>query len=140
MPARFVLDSSVTVDWLFNENDAAKRIEPVLNGAELVVPWLWRLEVINAVLVRERRKLLTIAQGMQLLEVLEEWDVEIIPEPAGRGLLNLSLVARPHQLSAYDAVYLDLAMSMGLALFTRDQNLKDAAKRVGVPLVAEAKS
>ncbi len=46
-------------------------------------------------------------------------------------------VARPHQLTSYDAVDLELAMSLKLPLFTRDNNLIAAARRVGVELVAD---
>lgn len=138
MPGRFIIDASVTLDWLFNEGTAANRIESVLDGAELVAPWLWRLEVLNAVLVRERRKLLTTARGDQLLALLEDWDVEIVPEPFVKSIRGLAALARPHQLSSYDVLYLETAVSLGLPLFTRDNNLRNAATRVGVPLVPEA--
>ena|ERR1022692_1311659 len=135
MPQRIVIDASVTLAWLFDENAAAARIEAVLSGADLVAPWLWRLEVVNVILVKERRNLLTVARGTQLLELLEDWAVEAVSEPVSRSLTGLAAVARPHQLTAYDAVYLDLAVSLGLPLFTRDNNLRDAATRIGVPLV-----
>jgi predicted nucleic acid-binding protein len=65
--------------------------------------------------------------------------VEIVAEPPVRSLTGLAAVARPHQLTAYDAAYLDLAVSLALPLFTRDQNLRTAAARVGVQLIQEAK-
>lgn len=130
----------MTLAWLFDEESQAEQIEPLLAGAELVVPWLWRLEVVNVVLVlvKERRKLLTVAQATHLLELLEDWDVKVIDEPPARSLTGSAAVARPHQLSAYDAVYLDLAVSLGLPFFTRDSNLRAAAARIGVPLIAES--
>jgi predicted nucleic acid-binding protein len=139
MPSRIVIDSSVTLAWLFDEDKSANRIEPVLAGSDLVAPWLWRLEVVNVILVRERRKLLTAASGTQLLELLEDLDVEIVGEPTSRSLTALAATARPHQLTAYDAVYLELAISQGVPLFTRDNNLRDAASRLGVALVAASR-
>ena len=138
MQRRFVIDSSVTLAWLFNEDAAGARIEAALAGAELVAPWLWRLEVVNVILIRERRKQLNIAQSTQLLELLQDWAVEIVGDLPSRSLAELAGVARPYQLTAYDAVYLELAVSLGLPLFTRDGNLRDAAVRIGVPLIAEA--
>jgi predicted nucleic acid-binding protein len=135
MPRRIVIDSSVTLAWLFDEDKSTRRIEPVLAGSDLVAPWLWRLEVVNVILIRERRKLLTVARGTQLLQLLEDLDVEIVGEPPSRSLTALAAAARPHQLTAYDAVYLDLAISHGLPLFTRDHNLRDAANRLGLILV-----
>lgn len=136
MTRRFVIDSSVTLAWLFDEDASANRIERVLSEADLVAPWLWRLEVVNVILVKERRKLLAAARGTQLLELLEDLAVEVVAEPPSRSLTGLAAAARPHQLTAYDAIYLDLAMREGLPLFTRDNNLRDAATRVGVPLVS----
>jgi predicted nucleic acid-binding protein len=140
MSQRFIIDASATLAWLFDEDSAANGIEAVLAGADLVVPWLWRLEVVNVILVKERRKQLTIARGTQLLELLEDWAVEMVAEPSSRNLVGLASMARPYQLTAYDAVYLDLAISQGLPLFTRDSNLREAAIRVGVPLVPEARA
>ncbi len=132
---RFIIDASVTFAWLFEEDKAARRIESMLAGAQPIVPWLWRLEVVNVILVRERRKHLTAAQGAHLLELLEDWDIEVIGKPPVRSLTALASTARPHQLSAYDAIYLDLAVSLGLPLFTRDTNLETAAERIGVELI-----
>jgi predicted nucleic acid-binding protein len=41
-------------------------------------------------------------------------------------------LARSHNLSAYDAVYLELALRRGLPLASLDGGLKAAAKAVGV--------
>jgi predicted nucleic acid-binding protein len=137
MPRQIVIDASVTLAWLFDEAGSARRIGPVLERSDLVAPWLWRLEVVNVLLVKERNKLLTQAQSVNVLELLEDLDVEVVGEPPARTLAGLADVARPHQLTSYDAVYLELAMSLALPLFTRDNNLRDAAKRVGVTLVSE---
>jgi len=98
----------------------------------LFAPWLWRLEVVNAVLIRERRKHITAAQGTRFLRVLEALGVTPIAEPRTRSLDALAQLARPHQLSAYDAVYLEAAVSENLPLLTLDTNLRTAAARVGV--------
>ena len=44
-------------------------------------------------------------------------------------------LARTHNLTAYDAAYLDLARSRGLGLATVDQRLAAACRTVGVPLI-----
>lgn len=41
-----------------------------------------------------------------------------------------------HQLSSYDAAYLDLALAENLPRATLDNNLRAAAKRAGVELLA----
>ncbi|MFM7041794.1 MAG: VapC toxin family PIN domain ribonuclease, partial [Planctomycetaceae bacterium] len=73
------------------------------------------------------------------LGALEALEVEIVGEPLHRSLGGLAMAARPHQLmSAYDAVYLDFAISLALPLFTDDGNLRVAAERMGVVVIEPA--
>jgi predicted nucleic acid-binding protein len=134
---RIVVDASVTIAWLFDEDAGTAKLKRPLERSELVAPWLWRLEIANAVLVRERRKVLTEAQALRILQLVDELPIELIAEPALRTVSGLAQTARPHQLSSYDAVYLDLAIRFGLPLFTRDKNLRAAASRAGISLVKE---
>jgi predicted nucleic acid-binding protein len=55
-------------------------------------------------------------------------DAETVPR-AWSDVLNL---ARAHNLSVYDAAYLELALRRGLPVATLDEGLKAAAKAVGV--------
>ncbi|MGA2440901.1 MAG: type II toxin-antitoxin system VapC family toxin [Tepidisphaeraceae bacterium] len=136
---RIIIDASTTLAWLFDEDASAAHVGNVLEASDLVAPWLWRLEVTNAILVRQRRKLLTEAQSFRLLYLIDELAIDLIGEPATRTATRLAETARPHQLSAYDAVYLDLAVRLGLPLFTRDNNLRAAATRIGVKLITQGK-
>ena len=47
-------------------------------------------------------------------------------------------LARRHNLTAYDASYLELAMRSGLPLATLDRQFADVATRAGAPLIGEA--
>jgi predicted nucleic acid-binding protein len=44
-------------------------------------------------------------------------------------------LCRQHQLSSYDAAYLDLALIEGVAIATLDKNLRTAARACGVELL-----
>ena len=57
---------------------------------------------------------------------------EADPAPTLVGLFD---AAAPHQLSAYDAEYLRLAVCLGCPLITHDRNLRLAAEREGVELL-----
>lgn len=134
---RVVVDASVTLAWLFAESLHAQPIEARLAETALSAPALWRLEVVNCVLVKERRNQITAAQGSRFLQLLEALGIEIVPDPPGRPMEQLALLARPHRLSPYDAAYLELAIRCGAQLWTLDRNLQEAARRTGVPLIAD---
>jgi predicted nucleic acid-binding protein len=131
-----VIDASAALAWLFGEEQAQSH-EARLGDSGLVAPSLWRLEVVNAVLVKERRGHISASQGNKFLQILEALEISIAGDPAGPGLKQLAVFARPHQLTAYDAAYLELAIEFGIPLWTYDRNMRDAAKRLGVSLLAE---
>jgi predicted nucleic acid-binding protein len=132
----FVLDCSVTVSWFFeDEADAyAEAVEDSLASATAVVPALWHLEVANVLLVGERRKRTTTAKVTQFLTVLRILPITTDDETVSQAWTNTLNLARTHDLSVYDAAYLELAIRRALPLATLDDRLKDAAKAAGVEL------
>ncbi len=142
MPAatvkRIILDASVAVAWCF-EDEKSNFTEGVLDllsrGTEVFTPAIWPFEVANALLVAERRKRITIAQGTALLRRIAELPISLEPIEAGRAFEQILAVARQQNLTEYDAAYLELALRTGLPLATLDANLKQAAMLVDVSLV-----
>lgn len=131
-----ILDASAAVHWLFDEDPHLSTLTHSLANDKLVVPTLWHLEIANVVMIRERRKLLSIEQSHALIATIGRLPVEVIPEPAVRSVQTLTALCRPHQLGAYDGIYLELAVRLQLPLLTLDRNLRDAAIRVGVALAS----
>lgn len=132
---RFVLDASATLAWAFNEHGRGETFGSLIKDATPVVPWLWCLEVTNAILVKERRKVVLPTEGTRLLGLLDNLGVQVVGEPATRKLNALAQLARSHELSSYDATYLELAIALASPLFTTDAALQRAAAACGVPLI-----
>jgi predicted nucleic acid-binding protein len=134
----FVLDASVALAWFFeDEADAyAEAVEEALARVTPVVPALWVLEVTNALLVGERRKRTTEAKTTQFAGLLRALPIAVDEQAGAHAFGDLLPLARTHGLSAYDAVYLELALRRGLPLATLDRTLLAAAKTVGVAAFA----
>jgi predicted nucleic acid-binding protein len=136
---RFVLDASVAVAWCF-EDEATKFTESVLDllsvGAEALVPAIWPVEVVNALLIAERRNRILLAQVTALLQRIAALPITVLPIDPLRAFDHILPVARQQSLSAYDAAYLDLALRQGLPLATLDEQLRRAAKTTGVVLLS----
>jgi predicted nucleic acid-binding protein len=133
---RFVLDGSVTLAWLFqDESDPyADAIIAKLPHLEMLVPRLWHLEVANVLSVGERRKRCTQADTRTWLSFLSGLPVAVdsaTEAQAWTGTINL---ARQNDLSEYDAAYLELAVRQGVPLATLDATLHAAARAVGVAI------
>jgi predicted nucleic acid-binding protein len=135
----FVLDASVALRW-FLDNPMppfANRVKQhPLKGARAVVPALWHLEMSNGLVVAQRRSILTAADVDQAVIDLEQFVTQAVDTETSVVSARQSLAtARAFQLSAYDAVYLDLARSQRLTLATLDDRLRAAATQAGVSLL-----
>lgn len=140
MSARFVVDNSVVMSWCFeNEgNSYAEAVLEDLESAEVFVPAIWPLEVGNVLLVAERKKRLSQAAVVRFLALLGGLPITVEQETPERMLKEIVSLAREHELSTYDASYLDLAMRLGLPLATLDTSLAKAARECEVPAFVPA--
>lgn len=133
---RFVLDASVTVSWFF-EDEAGAYTDAVMDSFAdhaAVVPSLWSLEVVNVLLVGQRRGRCNEAETIRFIELLKNLPVTLDEETGRRALDHVFQIAREYGLTAYDAAYLELAMRLGLPLASIDRQLQQAATKAGVPL------
>lgn len=132
----FVLDCSVTMGWCFEDESSRypDRVLDALKSARAIVPAIWSLEVANVLLVGERKKRLTEAGSSRFVALLQELPIALREDTVPRGLEAVLRLARGAGISAYDAAYLELAMREGVALATQDVSMKDAAKKLGIPL------
>lgn len=127
-----VLDASVAVAWLLGEQDSST-VEPVLlrlESDEALVPQLWHLEVRNSLLVASRRGRLSPDAPTERLDALRDLPIRT---DSGCDLSLAFALAQKHNLSFYDAVYLELAKRNRAPIATLDKALARAAGIEGLP-------
>jgi predicted nucleic acid-binding protein len=132
----FVLDCSVTMAWCFDDEATpyTDSVQEQLVDMRAVVPTIWPLEVANATVVGERRKRLDEARSSRFLSFLNALPIIVDEETSQRAFGDIVHLARAHNLSSYDASYLELAIRRNLPLACLDGKLKTAAAAVGVGL------
>ena len=131
----FVLDCSVAVAWLFDD-EATVETEALLDRLKedkAYVPVLWRLELGNVLVQAERRKRISTAQVAAYVDRIGRLPVVTDAESDNRALLEVLPLARTQGLTTYDAAYLEVAMRRGVALATLDKSLIRAAGLVDIP-------
>ena len=84
----------------------------------LHVPAVWPLEFANALWQLQRRKLLSGGQVYTIIDLAEPLDIVVHGETLRPR--RLAEVARNHDLTAYDASYLDLALTLRYPVACRD--------------------
>jgi predicted nucleic acid-binding protein len=77
---RFVLDASVVLTWCFPDEKTQKALEiseRIAAGERVAVPAFWRHEVLNALLMGEKRKRLTVELTFAFIDDLNCLPVDV---------------------------------------------------------------
>jgi predicted nucleic acid-binding protein len=136
--SRFVVDASVVLTWCFpDENSAlAQHVAGMFQrGSTAVAPAFWPHEVLNALLVGEKRKRISKELVQSFLDDLATLPIGLEQFPAAVGFDRVQQLSREHGLTTYDAAYLDLAIESGIPIATLDEDLMRACKKARVRLV-----
>ncbi|MEC9432637.1 MAG: type II toxin-antitoxin system VapC family toxin [Pseudomonadota bacterium] len=130
-----VIDASVAAPWALADEpygQASRRAFEVAQSGEACAPSLWWVELRNVLLVAERRRRIEAEVVDGFFTEIDALPIDLDRTPDGASLIRL---ARTHGLSAYDALYLELALRRGAELATLDRRLAAAAEAEGVRLV-----
>jgi predicted nucleic acid-binding protein len=135
----FVLDSSVTLSWCFEDEQtpATQALLQRVVESGAIVPVLWPLEVLNGLAMAERRRRIDRDTRHRLSELLRKLPVQVDLESAAMAWTDTATLAERHQLTLYDASYLEAARRLKLPLGTLDEALRKAAATIHVPLLGK---
>jgi len=137
--SRFVLDASVALRWFLNDpvpEYAASVRQLIIDGYRAVVPSIWTLEMVNSLLVAERKGNITTAAVDERISNIEELlESYIDTQGVGISARDALAVSRTFAVTAYDAAYVDLAQTEKLTLSTLDSQLVKAAERAGIQIL-----
>ena len=134
----FVLDASVALSWFFDDefSSYSASIAEIMPRSQAVVPIVWPLEMANGFLTAFRRGRLPETKAPALIGALDRLRVDIDRGIAPEFLTHATLtIGIAHDLSAYDASYLELAMRRGLPFATQDERLLRAAGAAGIEIL-----
>jgi predicted nucleic acid-binding protein len=137
----WVIDSSIALAWALPD-ETSKEAERFLSRISirsiLWVPALWWYETANALLMAQRRKRLTEAERIRLMELYRRLPIRTDMVLDSDSMSRFHTLAIEYNLSAYDAAYLELAQRRGLGLATVDRPLRVAAQRAGMKVTSQA--
>ncbi len=134
-----VIDASMALAWVFErqqpcDGEQASRVLAACGEQAWWVPGLWHLEVANALLVAERRGVITAHASDLFLARLSSLPIGTEADAMQKRQARVMNLARVHGLSSYDATYLELAQRLGATLASFDRQLNRTAARLGIPI------
>lgn len=130
-----VVDASVTLSWCFPDEQTPLSLQVLdrLNaGEEALVPAFWPVEVLNSLLVGEKRGRISIEQTRAFLRNLTVLEPTIDHASLEQVFGTVQMLCRDHGLTPYDALYVELAQRSRWPLATLDQSQKDAANALNI--------
>lgn len=130
----FIVDASVAIAWIIPQ-EHTNQSEILLAKAleeDIIAPLIWPFEIMNGLLMAERRRRIEPNRVDEGLELLKELEIDLVSQAAEKEILQL---ARKFGLSVYDAAYLDLAAKTELPLASFDRELITAAKLAKVEIL-----
>ena len=132
-----VLDNSVALAWCFEDeqNPAIMALLDRVVERGAVAPQLWPIEALNGLLTAQRRGRIDAEARAQMSSLLADLPIVLDDQTAGQLWTATARLAEQHQLTAYDATYLELAVRLNLPLATNDRALITAARVEGVALL-----
>ena len=127
-----VVDCSITLAW-FLEDERSKFTDQILGAIDLGEYWapsVWRLEMLNGLMMAERRKRIDRARRIESVDQVARLNVRL--DPTLPNMTAVGALAERHGLTAYDAAYLELAVRQRFGLVTQDRELVRAADAEGL--------
>jgi predicted nucleic acid-binding protein len=124
-----VLDASALAGWLMPDEAGTDLLSLAGRHDVFMAPVLLWAEIRNILIVGERRGRISREQVDQSIETIGELGIMLDTSPSSAVVLGL---CRRHRLTAYDALYLELALRENAELTTLDAALARAARDEGV--------
>jgi predicted nucleic acid-binding protein len=130
-----VVDASVTLSWCFPDEQTPVSIavlDRLKAGDIALVPGFWAVEVLNSLLVGERRGRIDLVQTHAFLQNIQALQPKFDQASMEQVIGPVQNLCREHRLTPYDALYVELALRTQSPLATLDQPQLEAAKALGV--------
>jgi predicted nucleic acid-binding protein len=127
-----VVDSSYALALVMPDEEQPASVQRVV-AEELAAPFIWPLEIANALRTNVRRGRLAGPDVEPLLQRIASLRVDVVG-PAANHPLPLFDAAQEYDLTPYDATYITMAVRFSAGLATRDRALAAVAERLGIPI------
>lgn len=127
-----VIDASVVLKWyLKDEAHGANALmlldKYILNRLDLFAPALLQYEVINALIIAQKRGRVKDETILKAIEGFASLEIKFMD--ISRLYITIMNYCRVYKCSAYDASYLSIAYHEGMPFITSDERLYNSVKK-----------
>ena len=135
---RVVVDASFCGAWVLEDEHSPEAEELLVQavrpgGPILYSPMLWTYEMLNLLRSAVKRKRISDEDARDAINLLGKVPIKLIPPGETENQQRLYAMARFHDLTAYDASYLELADRLQCPLKSGDKKLLSAYSKQITP-------
>ncbi len=132
-----VLDASLMAAWLLGEQTHAEAtgLGTNLADAPVIVPSHWPIEISNTLRTHLKSGHLSIANFHVIMDRLDLVTIRVEPAIDLDEIGPLAQFSVTHNLTTYDAAYVQLAVQHEATLATLDRAMRAAAMKLNIPLL-----
>ena len=136
----FVVDSSVALSWCFDDERTpeTRALLERIGETGASAPQHWPAEVLNGLMMAERRQRIGPDQRRRLADFLRDLPIVLDAETVDQVWSAAQTLAERFRLTVHDAIYLEQARRRQLPLATLDRALRAAASSLGVSVLGLA--
>lgn len=125
-----VSDTNIFLTVALNEPEKGRIIQ-LTSNCSLYSPEILPYEMGNALSAIVKRKQLTQDEALQAINIAQAIPVELIPVDITKALQ----LALQFNIYAYDAYFLQSALTLNCPLLTLDRKMKDVAKQLNISVL-----
>jgi len=114
-------------------DDEADALLQRVSLGDAIVPSLWLYEVENSLLSAYRRSRISDEHARDVLSKLSRLPIRVVDIPERPLFFGAYDIATKHDISVYDAVYLDVAKRHSCELASRDARVLAVAEAMKIP-------
>ncbi|WP_374668029.1 type II toxin-antitoxin system VapC family toxin [Ramlibacter sp.] len=131
-----VIDASAAAAWVLPDEstEAAEALyaHACMDASGFHAPQIWPWEMGNLLLTAQRRGRISPEAPDLALQTLAATSIQLDAPPDLHRQLQVARLAGTHDLSYYDAAYLELVLRLNGQLASRDRKLLSAAAACGI--------
>jgi len=118
-----------------NSDSIQKYIHTYARKVRFIVPLLWWYETSNVLTIATRRNRLRRSDADLIIELFDNLNIETEYSHGSSYIKRIIAITQDHAISAYDAVYMELAIRYSATLATADKKLSRIARSADIDIV-----
>ena len=127
---KIVADTNTFIAVALNEPEKFQIIDHT-NGHEIISPDLLPFEIANALTAMFKKRRLTKDEIIMAWELIQQIPVDL----RHTNIKSALKIALEHNIYAYDAFFLECAVSLRIPLLTLDMPLQRVAREIGIQIM-----